>query len=162
MKAFERSLPMMMHRALNAVMPGFRRIFTRFGVTERQWRVLRLLWEADGKPLLALAEGTLIPAPSLVGIIDRLQARGLVERRRSEQDRRVVRIWLTEAGFNLKAAVTPLVDEAYTAFEGLISAEEWRALAATLGKIANQVQQDEDEDEEADEGATQTSPGEWP
>ena len=142
MKAFEQSLPMMMHRALNAVMPGFRRIFTRFGVTERQWRVLRQLWDADGQPLQALAEGALIPAPSLVGVIDRLASRGLVERRRSEEDRRVVRICLTQAGQDLEAEVTPLVDAAYSAFEGWITAEEWRSLATTLDKIAVHAHQD--------------------
>lgn len=156
MKAFERSLPMMMHRALNAVMPEFRRIFTRFGVTERQWRVLRLLWDADGQPLLTLAEGALIPAPSLVGVIDRLEARGLVQRRRSEQDRRVVQVWLTPVGFDLKAVVTPLVDDAYTAFEGLISAEEWRFLATVLDKIADRAQPNEN----AANGAVQTTTGE--
>ena len=155
MRAFEQSLPMMMHRALNAVMPGFRRIFTQFGVTERQWRVLRLLWEADGRPLLALAEATLIPPPSLVGVIDRLQARGLVERRRSAQDRRVVQVWLTQEGGNLKVAVTPLVDEAYTAFERLISTEEWQSLSTTLGKIADRASRSEEA-----AGATQTRTGE--
>lgn len=141
MKAFEQSLPMMMHRALNAVMAEFRRIFARFGVTERQWRVLRLLWDADGRHLASLAEGTLIPAPSLVGVIDRLEARGLVERQRSDQDRRVVQVWLTPAGFDLKTAVTPLVDETYTTFESLISTEEWRSLATTLDKIADRAPQ---------------------
>ena len=136
MRDFDRSLPILMHRALNAVLPRFRTIFRSFGLTEQQWRVLRVLWEADGAPLLALAARTLIPAPSLVGVVDRLQRDGLVERRRSETDRRLAQVWLSDAGRGLEQAVTPLVDAAYAELENLVSGAEWQALTATLNKIA--------------------------
>ncbi|MCY3792837.1 MAG: MarR family transcriptional regulator, partial [Gammaproteobacteria bacterium] len=139
MKPFETSLPMMLYRTLDAVMPAFRVIFTQFDLTEQQWRVLRVLWEQDAKPLLALAEATLIQAPSLVGIVDRLQRNGLVERRRSELDRRVVRVCLTASGKALEAQVTPLVDAAYSDLEGLVTVSEWTALLQTLAKIAGRA-----------------------
>jgi DNA-binding MarR family transcriptional regulator len=44
---FTRSLPMMLYRTLDTVMPRFRSIFNEFGLTEQQWRVLRVLWETD-------------------------------------------------------------------------------------------------------------------
>ena len=136
MRNFDQSLPMLLYRALNALMPEFRAVFRRFGLTERQWRVLRVLWEDDGSPLLALADRTLIPAPSLIGLIDRLRKEGLVERRRCPTDRRVVQIWLTSGGRALQAKVTPSVDAAYAAFEGFLAPEEWRALTAIMEKIA--------------------------
>ena len=135
MKPFDSSLPMMLYRTLDAVMPAFRGIFARFNLTEQQWRVLRVLWEEDGKPLLALAESTLIPGPSLVGVVDRLQRDGLLERRRSEVDRRVVRICLTGSGRALKEGVTPLVDAAYADLEATVSEAEWAELLVTLEKI---------------------------
>ncbi|MCY4566100.1 MAG: MarR family transcriptional regulator [Gammaproteobacteria bacterium] len=136
MKPFETSLPMVLYHTLDAVMPPFRAIFARFGITEQQWRVLRALWEQDGKPLLALAEKTLIQPPSLVGVVDRLQRDGLVERRRSRQDRRVVRVCLTGAGKALRGRVTPLVDAAYSDLESTVSESEWAVLLATLRKVA--------------------------
>lgn len=136
MRNFDQSLPMLLYRALNALMPEFRAIFRQFGLTERQWRVLRVLWEEDGRPLLALAERTLIPAPSLIGVINRLRKEGLVERRRSPTDRRVMQVWLTAGGKALQAQVTPLVDGAYAAFEDFMLPEEWRALTAMMDKIA--------------------------
>ena len=126
---------MVLYRTLDAVMPPFRAIFARFGLTEPQWRVLRVLWERDGRPLLALAETTSIQAPSLVGVVDRLQRDGLVRRRRSHRDRRVVRVCLTSRGRALRARVTPLVDAAYAQLENSVSAAEWSELLATLGKI---------------------------
>ena len=136
MKPFDSSLPMILYRTLDAVMPPFRTIFARFGLTEQQWRVLRVLWERDGRPLLALAETTRIQAPSLVGVVDRLQRDGLVERRRSRTDRRVVRICLTRRGMGLKDRVTPLVDAIYSYLEESVTRAEWAELLTTLEKIA--------------------------
>ena len=135
-KPFETSLPMMLYRTLDAVMPRFRTIFAQFGLTEQQWRVLRVLWEQDGKRLLELAKVTLIQAPSLVGVVDRLQRDGLVERRRSNLDRRVVHVWLTDRGRALEAQVIPLVDRAYTALEATVGEREWSALLEGMRKIA--------------------------
>ena len=85
-QSFSGSLPMMLYRALDVVMPRFRRIFNEFGLTEQQWRVLRVLWETEEIAFRELSDITLIPAPSLVGVIDRLAKQRLVDRRRSETD----------------------------------------------------------------------------
>ena len=87
---FSQSLPMMLYRTLDAVMPRFRRIFNQFGLTEQQWRVLRVLIDEPELVVRDLAALTLIPPPSLVGVLDRLEKNGLVRRRRSDRDRRRV------------------------------------------------------------------------
>ncbi len=47
MQEFSHSLPMMLYRTLDTVMPRFRQIFSEFGLTEQQWRVLRVLWQHE-------------------------------------------------------------------------------------------------------------------
>lgn len=136
MQDFSQSLPMMLYRALDAVMPRFRRIFNEFGLTEQQWRVLRVLWERDELALGELAELTLIPAPSLVGIVDRLCTTDLFRRRRSDTDRRVVYIGLTARGRELEQRVTPRVDEVYATLCASLDDAEWRRLLASLDRIA--------------------------
>ena len=138
MRAFQQSLPMLLYRVLGQVLPRFRVIFSEFGLTEQQWRVLRVLWERDGVPLLALSEETLIPGPSLVGVVDRLERADLVSRRRSSRDRRRVRVVLTPGGRALQGQVTPRVDAAYQALEEILSQHEWRLLRECLGKIIDQ------------------------
>ena len=135
MRTFERALPMMMYRVLDAVMPEFRAIFARFELTEPQWRVLRALWDDDGQTVSALSGLTLIDAPVLVGVIDRLERDGLVTRRRSQTDRRRVHVHLTPRGRRLEQEVRPLVDEAYARLDATLSPEEWRLLYATLDKL---------------------------
>ncbi|MGS2723145.1 MarR family winged helix-turn-helix transcriptional regulator [Porticoccus sp. GXU_MW_L64] len=136
---FERSLPMLLYRTLDAVMPAFREIFAQFGITEQQWRILRVLWEVEQCSMLELSRKTLIPAPSMVGIIDRLARDGLVQRVRSESDRRVVYIRVTTEGKGLEDQVTPLVDAAYEELHASVSQKDWQQMARTLDTIAASV-----------------------
>lgn len=135
-QSFSRSLPMLLYRALDAVMPRFRKIFNEFGLTEQQWRVLRVLWEHDEIAFRELSDHTLIPAPSLVGVVDRLAKQGLVDRRRSAEDRRNVFVRATKEGSELHRTVRPHVDRAYVEMRASIDADDWRELTEGLERIA--------------------------
>lgn len=135
MQTFSRSLPMMLYRTLDAVMPRFRSIFGEFGLTEQQWRVLRVLWEVDGIGFSDLAETTCIPAPSLVGVVDRLAKNGLVERRRSDADRRMVFVHATETGQQLEERVRPSVVRAYGELQASIDPADWERLISGMEAI---------------------------
>lgn len=141
---FSRSLPMMLYRALDAVMPRFRVIFNEFGLTEQQWRVLRVLWEHEHIAFRELAELTLIPAPSLVGVIDRLARQALVSRKRSETDRRNVFVHATAKGRALHRKVRPHVDAAYAELRGSIDVAEWQRLLSSLAHVASLKDSDAD------------------
>jgi len=145
MQTFSRSLPMLLYRTLDAVMPRFRSIFGKFGLTEQQWRVLRVLWELDGLSLLDLAEITRIPAPSLVGVVDRLSKSGLVERRRSEIDRRVVFVHATAAGKRLEEQVRPEIARAYSELQSLVEASDWDRLISGMEGVIAACEQHEDQ-----------------
>jgi homoprotocatechuate degradation regulator HpaR len=137
MQDFSRSLPMMLYRTLDAVMPRFRQIFNEFGLTEQQWRVLRVLWEQGPTTSRELARLTLIPAPSLVGIVDRLIVNGLVSRVRSNEDRRNVFIDTTAAGNALEAKVRPRVDKAYDELRASIQSTDWNELISGLERLSS-------------------------
>jgi len=124
-------------RTLDAVMPRFRQIFNEFGLTEQQWRVLRVLWEQESITISELSDLTLIPAPSLVGVVDRLTSNGLVERRRSTTDRRSVFVYATDAGQKLEGEVRPRVDQAYAELRASIDQESWDTVIAGLEKISS-------------------------
>ncbi len=138
---FSRSLPMMLYRALDTVMPRFRKIFNEFGLTEQQWRVLRVLWEQDQIAFNQLAAITLIPPPSLVGVIDRLTKSGLVERRRSLTDRRSVWVIATKSGMALESEVRPRVEATYSELRDAIDVDDWGQLIAGLEAVVEIDQQ---------------------
>ena len=137
MQEFSRSMPMMLYRALDAVMPRFRPIFNEFGLTEQQWRVLRVLWQHEEIAFRELAELTLIPAPSLVGVVDRLTRSGLANRRRSDTDRRHVFVHATSKGMALESQVTPRVEKAYAELRRSVDAKTWNSLLDGLEQISS-------------------------
>jgi len=137
MNSFSRSLPMMLYRTLDAVMPEFRAIFAAFDLTEPQWRVLRVLWEHDGASVVELARVTLVAAPSLVGVLDRLQQAALIERRPGETDRRQVRVFLRPRGRALEKRVRPMVEAAYARLARALPQAEWHALYGALDRLVD-------------------------
>jgi len=134
---FSESLPIMLYRALDAIMPRFRRIFSDFGLTEQQWRVLRVLWESNEIALSELSVLTLIPAPSLVGIVDRLQKAGLVSRRRSDKDRRKVFVLTTAKGQDLEQQIMPRVQASYIDLKQSMDADIWRNMLVGLHAVTS-------------------------
>lgn len=132
---FSASLPMMLYRAIDVVMPRFRRIFKEFGLTEQQWRVLRVLWEIEEISHNELSELTLISPPSLVGVLDRLVTMQLIERRRSSRDRRVVYIASTRSGRDLRDQLMPAVQQTYFELRDSIDDDVWRNMLDGLEQL---------------------------
>jgi len=137
MQPFDNSFPMLANRALDAVMPAYRELFARYGVTEQQWRVLRVIWTSENVTSARLSQRTLLSPPSLVNIIDRLEKKGLVTRIRNADDRRQTFIVASEKGRQLQQEVTPQVTEIQQLIQSFVSEEEWLALDVILSKITS-------------------------
>ncbi len=132
---FSRSMPMTLYRALDVVLPRFRALFKEFGITEQQWRVLRVLWDTDRIAIGELGELALIPAPSLVGVVDRLEAAELVIRERNAADRRVVHVRMTAAGKERLELLLPRVATAYADLKRSVDGQLWEGVLAGLEQI---------------------------
>jgi homoprotocatechuate degradation regulator HpaR len=130
---------MILHRALDGIMPGYRDLFARYNLTEQQWRVMRVLWSEKKVTSAELSARTLLPAPSLVGIVDRLEKKHLVSRLRSVEDRRAVYILATDKGRALEAEVTPKVSEIDQRLRASVTQREWAAMEQTLDKISKKL-----------------------
>jgi DNA-binding MarR family transcriptional regulator len=76
-------------------------------LTPSQLFLLRQLWFEDGLPLRDLGVRAQLDATSTTWLVDQLEQTGLVERRRNDTDRRIVRVWLTEAGRKCEAELVP-------------------------------------------------------
>jgi len=132
---FDKSLPMMLHRTLDAIIPHYRRVFKDHKISEQQWRILRVLWEVSECTSAELAKRTLLPSPSMVGIIDRMSAKNLVTRQRSEEDRRIVHVSLTNKGQALKDKILPQVDAVYEQMVSRCDDAAWQTMIDTMQVI---------------------------
>lgn len=137
MDEFNQSLPMILNRALDSVMPPYREIFLRYDLTEPQWRILRVVWSGEKIKSVDLASRTLLAPASIVGIIDRLEKKGLVSRVRSTSDRRAVYIMATAKSRELQSEVSPQITAIQQHMRALVSESEWAQMEQTLVKISH-------------------------
>jgi DNA-binding MarR family transcriptional regulator len=100
--------------------------------------VLRLLASSPGESQRALAEALGMHAPRLVALIDELEARGLVERRRDPRDRRNYAISLTDAGREMWRRVSEVAKQHEHALTAALEGKESAQLAALLRRIADE------------------------
>ncbi|HEY9635024.1 MAG TPA: MarR family transcriptional regulator [Coleofasciculaceae cyanobacterium] len=82
-----------------------------FGLTPFHWVVLCCLWKEDGLATSTIGERLQQVGGTLTGVLDRMEERGLVRRERDSRDRRICRIWLSQAGKELEATLLPIAKE---------------------------------------------------
>jgi DNA-binding MarR family transcriptional regulator len=117
-------------------------------LTPSQLFLLRQLWLEDGLPLRDLALRAQLDATSTTWLVDQLEQAGVVERKRNDPDRRIVRVWLTEAGRRSQAELAP----ALASWEGglhqeLLSrhtADEIVAFHSVLATLINTLPEGDD------------------
>ena len=108
------------------------------GLTFSQAHALRLLDPARPLPMSQLAKDLFCDASNVTGIADRLEARGLVERRSAEGDRRVKTLVLTPAGAALRNDVLELMAEPPAAIAALSPADQ-KALRDILRRAVDHM-----------------------
>lgn len=81
------------------------------GLTVIEWYILRALYDQDGQHASELARAVGRAATSFTPILDKLQNKGMIERRPDPADRRAVRIYLTVKGSQLRDRVQQAADQ---------------------------------------------------
>ena len=136
MPKFLDSLPMILSRSLDRVMPSYRRLFQANDLTDQQWRVLRALWEKQHLTSAPISQITLFPPPSLVGILDRLKKKNLIGCLRSTEDHRHVNIIPTQKGRAFMEHMMSTADRFRADLPRRVTAAEWAELNPILDKLS--------------------------
>ena len=89
----------------------FMAIASEFDLSPPQVMALRQLDPDEPKPMSELAIALRCDNSNVTGIVDRLEDRGLVERRPGEHDRRVKMLMITERGAQVRAGLAARLDE---------------------------------------------------
>ena len=113
LRAFDRSLPMALLRAREAVMKKFIPSLRENDLSPQQWRVIRALNEEEGLDITELAHRCFLLMPSLSRIIQNLEKRKLVIRNQSLSDNRKSVISITASGKKLFQKIAPKSVERY-------------------------------------------------
>jgi DNA-binding MarR family transcriptional regulator len=105
------------------------------GMTLAQYDVLMTLCHGDGITQQELAERLLVTKANVVGLIDRVSAAGWVERRPDPEDRRVNRLYLTDAGRKLASEAQPGQYALVKKIFGRLTETELRQMHALVGRL---------------------------
>ena len=79
-------------------------------ITPPQWGALALLLVQDGMTIGVMSQKRGVDAPAATAIITRLEQHGLVERRHTREDRRVVKVYLTAEGKDIASTLVSAVE----------------------------------------------------
>src|ERR1051326_1012636 len=104
-------------------------------VTPPQWGALSLLRSTDGLTVGTISQQRGIDAPTVTGIIKRLEQAGLVERRHDRDARRIVKVYLTREGHDITQSLTPVIRAFYAEMLGDFSIEQQELFLFMLQKI---------------------------
>lgn len=81
----------------------YRPFLDELDMTYPQYLVMMVLWEHDGMTVSCIGEKLYLDSGTLTPLLKRLEAKGLITRKRKKEDERVVEICVTEAGKQLKS-----------------------------------------------------------
>ena len=117
----------------------FNRHAVAVGSTSAQWRAMFWLSREPGMKQVELAERLDVEPITAGRIIDRLEDAALVERRRDPVDRRVWRLYLTDAADPLIERLKLVAEDVLAGALAGIDAKEIAALRGTLEQIRKNV-----------------------
>ncbi|EEG08599.1 homoprotocatechuate degradation operon regulator HpaR [Pseudogulbenkiania ferrooxidans] len=128
-------LPQHLLRAREAVMAYFRPVLNSFGLTEQQWRILRLLDDRGELEAGVVADLACILSPSLTGILVRMEKAGLIHRRRDTVDSRRLIVSVSEEGRALTRRIAPLSEACYEQIESYFGRDKLDQLIQLLSEL---------------------------
>ncbi len=128
----------------------FERMLAEHGISEfngAQGRILFVLWGRDDIPITELSRETGLAKTTLTSMLDRLENSGHVSRTFDPNDRRAVRIRLTEKARGLRIKYDEVSAEMNEVFYGGFRDEEILAFENSLGKVLENLIEKENENE---------------
>lgn len=100
--ALDQQLCFAVYSAAHAFNRVYKPLLDALNLTYPQYLVMLVLWQRDGRTVRAIGDALHLDSGTLTPLLKRLEAAGLVDRRRDPEDERQVRIGLTPAGWDLK------------------------------------------------------------
>ncbi|UZX02318.1 MarR family transcriptional regulator [Arthrobacter sp. CDRTa11] len=129
----DRQVCFALYSASRAATAVYRPVLDELGLTYPQYLVMLVLWESEPRGVKELGEELGLDSGTLSPLLKRLEALGLVERRRSGEDERRVAIHLTPAGLDLSTKATGIPQ--HLADAAGLSANELEQLRDTLDRL---------------------------
>ncbi|MEM8562469.1 MAG: homoprotocatechuate degradation operon regulator HpaR [Pseudomonadota bacterium] len=142
MRHFDRSLPMALLRAREAVMKKFSPALKEHGLSPQQWRVIRVLVEEDTLDATEIAERCALLMPSLSRILQNLERRKLVWRETARDDQRRSLVSISGKGRRLFQTLSPINEARYAFITERFGYGKLELLYELLDELVEKIDED--------------------
>jgi homoprotocatechuate degradation regulator HpaR len=130
-----RNLPRLLLQARESVMAHTRPSLRGHGLSDQQWRVLRVLGEHGTVETGRVAREAYILGPSLTGVLARMERDGLVRRERDPADQRRTVVEATARGLKLVDKLSHTIEAHYAWMEKSLGKEKLSQLYELLDEV---------------------------
>lgn len=130
-----RNLPRLLLQARESVMAHTRPNLREHGLSDQQWRVLRVLGEHGTVETGRVAREAYILGPSLTGVLTRMERDGLIERARDPADQRRTVVNATAQGLRLVETLSVAIEAHYAWMDKALGTEKLTQLYALLDEL---------------------------
>lgn len=119
------------------IMQAYRPILNEIGLTYPQYITMMALWEKDDLTVNQLGEILQLDNGTLTPLLKRLESKSYLTRTRSKDDERVVKIQLTEKGYQLKEKASCVPMQILESLQ--LSPEDMQQLKSLSDKVVNKI-----------------------
>ncbi|MGV3492240.1 MAG: homoprotocatechuate degradation operon regulator HpaR [Ramlibacter sp.] len=130
-----RNLPRLLLQAREAVMAHTRPSLREHGLSDQQWRVLRVLGEHGTVETGRVAREAFILGPSLTGVLARMERDGLIRRERDPADQRRTVVEATARGRKMVDKLSQTVESHYRWLEQSLGKQKLAQLYELLDQL---------------------------
>jgi homoprotocatechuate degradation regulator HpaR len=130
-----RNLPRLLLQARESLMAHTRPSLREHGLSDQQWRVLRVLGEHGVVETGRVAREAYILGPSLTGVLTRMERDGLIRRERDPADQRRTVVEATPRGRKMVDRLSTTVETHYQWLEGSLGEEKLAQLYELLDQL---------------------------
>jgi len=136
----ENSAGYLVNRLAQAVTREIDRRMADLGLTDAQWKPLVLLRQGDCVTAADLSRMACHDTGAVTRLLDRLEAKGLIRRVRSEADRRIINLELTDEGQKVSAEVPKILSTLANQVLAGFSEVEFQVFRDLLGRALSNAQ----------------------
>lgn len=136
----EQSVGFLMRRVLGGFVQEIEAELEPSGLTNAQWMPLYKLSRQNVVTAAELSRALGLDAGATTRLLDRLEAKGLCQRERSEEDRRVVNLSLTREGKQAAKLVPEALSRVHNSALADFTPEEWETLKSLLRRMLTNLQ----------------------
>lgn len=122
----------------NAFTRAYRPLLSALDITYPQYVVMMALWEHDGIPIAQLLEKTRIDGGAMSLMLKKLEAKGYIQVRPHEKDKRSRCVYLTDTGMHAKETAEPIPQQMLCKVDGL-SRDEANMLIHLIDKLSDSL-----------------------